>query len=55
MLDGTMNRYRYIQIMKDHMLPWVRGVFGRKIVFVQDNAPPYVARGTAAIRDQHDV
>ena len=42
-LDGKMDRHRYIQTLRDHMLPWVRGVLGRNIVFVHDNALPYEA------------
>ena len=33
-VDGAMNRHRYIQILRNQMLPWATGVFG------QDNAPP---------------
>ena len=34
------------------MLPWG---FGCNFVYVQDNAPPHTARGTAAFLDQQDV
>ena len=44
---GAMNRHRYIQIL--------RGVFGRYLVYVQDNAPPHTARGTATFLDQQDI
>ena len=55
MVDGAMNRYRYIQIPRNQMLPWATGVFGRTFVYFQDNAPPHTARDTAAFLDQQDV
>ena len=45
-VDGAMNRHRYIQILRNQMLPSATGVFGRYFVFLQDNAPliQHVAR-----------
>ena len=54
-VDRTMNRHRYIQILKNEMLPWATGVFGRNFVYVQDNAPPHTAHDTTAFLDQQDV
>ena len=54
-VDGAMNRHRYIQILRNQMLPWATGVFGRNFVYVQDNAPPHTARDTAAFLEQQDV
>lgn len=54
-LDGTMNRHRYIRILQDHMLPWARATFGRNFVYVQDNAPPHKARDTTRFLDEQDV
>ena len=54
-LDVTTNSHRYIQILTDHMLPWVKGVFVQNFLFVQDNDPPDVARDTVALLDQYDV
>ena len=34
--------------------PW-GGLFGRKVVYTQGNAPPHTARDTAALLDQQDV
>ena len=53
-VDGAMNRHRYIQILRNQMLPWATGVFGRNFVYVQDNALPHTARDTAAFLDQQD-
>ena len=47
-VDGAVNRYRYIQILRNQMLPWATGVFGRNFVYIHDNAPPHTARDTAA-------
>ena len=54
-VDGAMNRHRYIQILRNQMLPWATGVFGRNFVYVQDNAPPHTAHDTAAFMDQQNV
>ena len=55
MVDGAMHRHRYIQILRNQMLLWARGVFRRNFVYVQDNAPPHSARDTATFWDQQDV
>ena len=54
-VDGAMNQHRYIQILRNRMLPWATGVFGCNFVCVHDNALPHTARDTAAVLDQHDV
>ena len=54
-VDEAMNRYRYIQILRNQMLPWATGVFGHNFVYVQDNAPPNTARDTAVFFDQQNV
>ena len=51
----AMNRHRYIQILRNQMLPWATGLFGRNFVYAQDNAPPHTARDTAAFLDQQGV
>ena len=38
-VEGAMNRHRYIQIVRYQMLPWATGVFGRNFVYVQCLAP----------------
>ena len=52
-LDGTTNRHRFSQILRDCILPLPRGVFGWNFVIGQDSAPPHVARDTVAFLDQH--
>ena len=54
-VDGAMNRHRYIQILRNQMLPWTTVVFGRNFVYVQDTAPPHTTCDTAAFLDQQDV
>ena len=45
-VDGAMNQHRYIQILRNQMLPWATRVFGRNFVYV------HTARDTAAFLDQ---
>ena len=54
-MDGAVNRHRYIQTPRNQMLPWATGVFGRNFVHVQDNALPHTAHDTAAFLNQEDV
>ena len=54
-VDGAMNRHWYIQILRNQMLPWATGLFGRNFSYVQDNASPHTARDMAAFLDQQDV
>ena len=54
-VDRTMKLHRYIQILRNQMLPWATGLFARNFVYVQDNAPPHTARDTAAFLDQQHV
>ena len=54
-LDGPLNRHRYIRLLRDSMLPWATGLFGRTFVYAQDNAPPHTARDTTAFLVQQDL
>ena len=54
-VDGAMNPHQYIQILRNQMLPWETGVFGRNFVYIQDNAPPHTERDMAVFLDQQDV
>ena len=54
-LDGPLNRHRYIRLLRDSMLPWATGLFGRTFVYAQDNAPPHTARDTTAFLAQQDL
>ena len=47
-VDGAINRHRYIQILRNKIFPWATRMFGRKFVNVQDNTPPHTASDTAA-------
>ncbi len=53
-LEGTMNAERYIKVLEQHMLPYIRRLFqGRPCVFQQDNAKPHtVAITTAWLRSR---
>ena len=54
-VDGAMNRHRYIQMLRNQMFPWATGVIGCNFVYVQENAPHHTARDMAAFLDQQDV
>ena len=54
-VDGAMNGHRYIQDTEKPNVAWATGVFGRKFLYVQDNAPPHTIRNTAALLDQQDA
>ena len=45
----------HIQILRNQLLPWATGVFGRNFVYIKDNAPHHTARDMAAFLDQQDV
>ena len=48
-VDGAMNRHRYIQILRNQMLPWARGCLDKTM------PPSITARDPAAFLDQQDV
>ena len=47
-LDGTMDRRSYTEIMWDQWRPWTAPFFGHNFVFAQVNAPPQTAVETTA-------
>ena len=54
-LEGTLNRQRYIGLIRDSMLPWVTGVLERNFVYVQGDAMPHTARNMTAFLAQQNV
>ena len=42
-LNGTSNHQHYIKFLRDSMLPWATGAFGRNFVYVLDNTTPHTA------------
>ena len=54
-MAGAMNQHQYILILRNQMLPWATGMFGRSFVYVPDNALPHTTRDMAAFLDQQNV
>ena len=47
LIDGNLNSLKYIEIIRDHMLPWAWQEFiGENIVFMQDHATPHTSLAT---------
>lgn len=43
-LDGNLNAKIYIDMLKEHLLPYAPGTFGLNFTFMQDNSPVQTAR-----------
>ena len=43
-VDGNLDQYQYLQILKETLLPFVRLTFGHTFVYQDDNASPHIAR-----------
>ena len=54
-LDGTMNRHRYIQILGDHILPRGETDARSEFCLCKYNTAPHVALGTMEFLHQRDV
>lgn len=47
-VEGTINSDRYIETMKNYMLPSVRDLLGDNFIFQQDNAPCHTSKKSKA-------
>ena len=54
-IDGTMNQYVYMDIIRDNLLPFARATFQDNFVLIQDNAPPHRARRTMQLMAEEEV
>ena len=54
-IEGGLNQYRYMDILRRHLLPWARAQFQANFVLVQDNAPPHRAHNTGNFLRNQDV
>lgn len=55
---GTLNAVRYVELLREHVLPWIRQRerdLGVSLVFQQDNAPPHTAAITREFLAQNGV
>src|SRR4051812_26738530 len=55
-VQGTMNRYSYIQLLTDHLLPYIADKFERRIYFFQDdNASVHTAQAVQRWLRMNDI
>lgn len=54
-IQGNLNQVRYIEILRESLLPFARAAFQDNFVLVQDNAPPHTGRHTRTFLDDEDV
>jgi len=53
---GKLNRFGYIQILENNLLPWIHKKFNhRRYFFQQDNAPIHTAKDTKDWMSQKQV
>lgn len=54
-IDGTLDQFSYMDIIRDNLLPFARRTFQDNFVLVQDNATPHKARRTMRLLATEDV
>ena len=54
-VDGTMTSQRYIELLREKFIPWIRRQKHGKFVFQQDNAPAHTARATKQFLDEEKI
>ena len=43
-IDGTVNSYKYVRTLQDHLLPTIEWYYGaEQCTFMQDNARPHTS------------
>ena len=58
LVDGTMDRHKYVEILREYLLPLMKGAednFGAKMVFMQDNAPCHKAKAVLQFLEANEV
>jgi len=56
LVEGKLNRFGYIQILENNLLPWIHKKFNhRRYFFQQDNAPIHTAKDTKDWMSQKQV
>ncbi len=46
LVRGTIDQYKYMELLEEHLLPNAEAYYGQDWRFQQDNAPPHSARNT---------
>ena len=54
-IEGTMTAAKYVDLMRDEFVPWVRRQKKGRWVFQQDNAPSHTARQSRAFFDDQNI
>ena len=54
-VNGTLDRFQYVDNLRNPMVPYARAMFQNKFVFVHDNAPCHTARHTRGFLIQQQV
>jgi len=56
LVEGKLDRFGYIQLLEENLLPWIQRKFNhRRYFFQQDNAPVHTAKDTKAWISQKQV
>ena len=54
-LTGTLTAEKYIQLLKDHLLPWAQQNLSKDWTYMQDNAPCHKARRVKTFFEDENV
>ena len=54
-VDGTFNRFQYVDILRNSMVPYARVTFQNNFVLIQDNATCHTVRHTRGFLAQEQV
>ena len=57
MVDGTLNRFRYVDLLSKRLVPYLKEVDEKchGVVFQDDNAPCHASKYTARWRGTHSI
>ena len=55
LVDGTLNRFQYVDILRNSMVPYAGATFQNNWLFISDNATCHIARHTRGLNAQEHV